>query len=270
MATGKGRRTVTAKSMVKGMNATTQIRTVKVGSRAPAFALSDRDGEIHTLDSIESEYVVLYFYPKDNTPGCTVEAKEFEYLLAKFTKANCTVVGISGGDSRTKLLFCTAQALKRLLLLSDSDFSVAKKFGSFGEKSFMGRKFQGIFRKTFVLNRDRQVVRIFDNVKPEGHAGEVLKFIRSGGESPRQIPMPLPVPRRAARGQTPRKTTGPGSGGIVDRASIRNRTNAAKAKGVRRTPVRAVNTSRSKKVPLKGSVKGSLKRATRAQAQSTR
>lgn len=151
---------------------------INEGSKAPSFNLKDKDGESFSLKNISSDFVVIYFYPKDNTPGCTTETIGFNRDLKKFAKLNTTVIGISGGDEKTKTKFCTKHDLE-LLLLSDSDFSVAKSYDSYGERSFMGRKFNGIYRKTFVLDKDRNIIKIYDKVKPEIHSGEVLEFISS-------------------------------------------------------------------------------------------
>lgn len=149
---------------------------LKVGQTAPRFSLKDKDGKAHSLDTSKAEYTVLYFYPKDDTPGCTLEAKEFSQFIEKFASRNVRVVGVSGGDEKTKAKFCAKYSLK-VPLVSDSDFKVAKAYGAYGTKKFMGRTFQGIFRKTFLVDKAGKIARIFDTVKPEGHAEEVLTAI---------------------------------------------------------------------------------------------
>ncbi len=149
---------------------------LKINDNAPDFYLKDKDGKTYSLKNIDSEYIVLYFYPKDDTSGCTIEAKEFTNDLNKFEKLNAEVIGISGGDENTKKKFCDKYNLK-VLLLSDSDFSICKKYGVYGEKSFMGRKFLGIKRTTFVLDKNKIIVKIYENVKPEGHSEEILEFL---------------------------------------------------------------------------------------------
>lgn len=188
------------------------MRQVQLGDMAPHFALADKDGVIHSLASLSTQYAVVYFYPKDDTPGCTIEAKEFNRNLEMLRRAGATVYGISGGDERTKYKFCDKYSLT-VTLLSDRDFAVSKQFGVFGEKQFMGTKYQGIFRKTFVVTREGRVVGIFDNVVPETHAEEVLSFIRSGAlmappPPPAQVVIEKPVrapssPRR--KGASARK-----------------------------------------------------------------
>lgn len=150
---------------------------LKVGEKAPAFKLMDKDGELYQLKDLLDEYTVIYFYPKDDTPGCTIEAQEFSKLLAQFKKLNVAVVGISGGDQKTKSKFCSKHKLK-LLLLSDTDFSVSKKYEAYGEKSFMGKKFMGINRVTYLIDSKGKVIAAYDSVKAKGHADEILQYIK--------------------------------------------------------------------------------------------
>jgi len=150
-----------------------------LGKKAPEFALKDKDGVVHTLRDIEAAHVCVFFYPKDNTPGCTLEAKEFTSHLKKFSQKGCALIGISGGDEKSKAKFCKSNALE-VTLLSDPDYRVAKAYKTYGEKKFMGRTYNGIFRKTFVLGPDRKIVKVFEEVKPEGHAEEVLAFLEGG------------------------------------------------------------------------------------------
>lgn len=148
---------------------------IKEGQKAPKFSLSDKDGVIHKVPA-NAEYTVIFFYPKDNTPGCTIEAKEFSAMLKKFTARGLSVFGVSGGTDKTKATFCLKNDLT-VPLLTDGDFAVSNKYGAFGEKKFMGRTYKGILRKTFVINKRGVVVKVFDSVKPAGHAEEVLAAI---------------------------------------------------------------------------------------------
>ncbi len=149
------------------------MSSIKVGDKAPAFTLTDKDGASHTVGGKHGNYTVLYFYPKDDTPGCTIEAKEFSAHIEAFHGRNTRVFGISGGTDATKAKFCKKYGLS-VPLLSDETFAVAQSYGAYGDKKFMGRSFKGIFRKTFVIDAAGKVVRVFDSVKPEGHAEEVL------------------------------------------------------------------------------------------------
>ena len=148
-----------------------------VGMKAPVFSLKDKGGRPHSLEDFKSECLVVYFYPRDSTPGCTIEAKGFTRDLEKFREAGTEIIGISGGDEKTKTKFCNKHGLG-VLLLSDPGFTVSKKYGAYGEKSFMGRKFQGIHRRTFVLDRNRTKIKVFEKPKVISHSREVLDFIK--------------------------------------------------------------------------------------------
>lgn len=151
---------------------------LKSNDKAPAFELKDKDGKLHKLDEIKSELIVIYFYPKDGTPGCTIEAKEFSGLLNEFKKLKTEIIGISGGDEISKKKFYDNCNLK-IILLSDVNFSVCRKYRVYGEKNFMGKKFMGIKRTTFILDKNKKIIKIFENVKALGHAKEVLEFVES-------------------------------------------------------------------------------------------
>ena len=148
------------------------------GKKAPAFSLSDRFGAQYQLSKLTPEYIVIFFYPKDSTPGCTIEARGFNALLGQFNELNTLIIGISGGDESTKQKFCRKQELS-LVLLSDSDFEVSKKYEVFGEKKFMGKVFDGIHRQTFILDSERRIIKRFTRVSPKGHPEEVLEFIEN-------------------------------------------------------------------------------------------
>lgn len=150
---------------------------MNVGDIAPDFILKDRLNQEHQLSRIK-KIKVLYFYPKDNTPGCTIESKGFSLMLDEFENLNATVIGVSGGDNKSKEKFCATHNLKHVLL-SDVDFFVSKEYGVYGEKSFMGKKYLGISRITFILDKNNKIIKIYDPVKPIGHAKEVLNFIKS-------------------------------------------------------------------------------------------
>ena len=146
--------------------------------KVPEFSLPDKDGKIHSLKEVNSKYIVVYFYPTDNTPGCTIEAIEFTKALPELEKLGVTVFGITGGNQKSKEKFCRDHNLK-VTLLSDTDFSVSKKYEVYGEKSFMGRTYMGIKRITFLLNNEHKVIKRFDEVKPQTHAQEIIEFIKS-------------------------------------------------------------------------------------------
>lgn len=151
---------------------------LSVGKKAIDFKMKDKDGKEWSLKDFKTKFTVLYFYPKDDTPGCTIEAIDFTKGMAELKKAGVSVVGISGGNDKTKEKFCKKHNLG-VLLLSDTDFKVSGQYGVYGEKSFMGRKYMGISRVTFVLDKGKKVIKVFEKVQPLGHAGEVLDFVKS-------------------------------------------------------------------------------------------
>tara|TARA_B100000315_G_C14504957_1_gene554147 strand:- start:749 stop:1210 length:462 start_codon:yes stop_codon:yes gene_type:complete len=146
--------------------------------KAPNIDLPDKNGVEHNLKSIDASYFVIYFYPRDNTPGCTIEAIDFSEDLKKYNALKTVVIGISGGDETTKTKFCDKYNLK-VLLLSDSNFAVSKAYGVYGSKKFIGRIFKGITRTTFILNKDKEIIHVFKNVKAKGHSEEVLKYLKT-------------------------------------------------------------------------------------------
>lgn len=150
---------------------------IKVGSKAPAFSLPSDAGETVSLAGLKGKPVVLYFYPKDDTPGCTVEACEFRDSWADVKKTGAVVLGVSPDDTKSHEKFKTKFKLP-FPLLADEDHAVAEAYGAWGEKSMYGRTYEGILRSTFIIGPDGKVARVFEKVKPKGHAGEVLEAIR--------------------------------------------------------------------------------------------
>lgn len=150
----------------------------EVGKKAPAFKLKDKDAQLHSLNDLTEDNVVIFFYPKDSTPGCTIESKEFSDYDKKFSNISTKIIGISGGNEKSKEKFCSKHKLKALML-SDSNFNVATKYGVYGEKKFMGKTYMGINRVTFVLDSNKKIIKVYEKVKPLGHAKEVYEFVSS-------------------------------------------------------------------------------------------
>lgn len=153
------------------------MATLPVGSLAPDFVLPSSQGSDFQLSSARGQWVVLYFYPKDMTPGCTVEACEFRDLQRELQEAGALVVGISGDSLERHQKFIAAHGLT-FPLLSDEDLAVAKTYGAFGEKTFMGRKTQGILRTTYLIDPQGKVARVWEKVKAQGHAAAVLAALK--------------------------------------------------------------------------------------------
>jgi thioredoxin-dependent peroxiredoxin len=146
---------------------------LKIGDPAPDFSLPDGDGNLVSLSDFKGKRVVLYFYPRDNTPGCTKEACEFRDLYAEYQGQDIVVLGINNDDAKAHTKFTTKFTLP-FPLLTDADGSVGATYDSYGLKKFMGKEFMGTSRNTFVIGVDGKLEQIYTKVKPEGHAAKVL------------------------------------------------------------------------------------------------
>jgi len=146
---------------------------LKQGDRAPAFSLPADTGEMISLKDLKGKPVVLYFYPRDDTSGCTVEACEFRDHWKEVRKAGAVVLGVSPDSTGSHQKFRAKFDLP-FPLLADEGHEVAEAYGAWGEKSMYGRKYQGILRTTFLIGKDGRITRVFEKVKPKGHAAEVL------------------------------------------------------------------------------------------------
>ncbi len=151
---------------------------LKPGAKAPPFSLPSDGGKPISLKALQGRKVVLYFYPKDDTSGCTVEACEFRDHWAEVKRRRAVVLGISPDPVSAHDKFKRKYALP-FPLLSDADHAVAEAYGAWGDKSMYGRKYQGILRTTFVLDEAGRVLRVFEKVKPRGHAAEVLAVLET-------------------------------------------------------------------------------------------
>jgi thioredoxin-dependent peroxiredoxin len=151
---------------------------IEVGRKAPAFTLTDHAGKTHRLIDYAGQPVVLYFYPKDDTPGCTKEACDFRDRLPQFKRSKAAVLGLSILDEKSKAKFANKYDLT-FPLLADPDHTVAEKYGVWQEKSRYGRKYMGIARTTYLIDRDGKVAGRWDNVKVDGHADEVLEAVNN-------------------------------------------------------------------------------------------
>jgi peroxiredoxin Q/BCP len=146
---------------------------LKVGSKAPEIKLLDDTGNPFQLSSLKGKTVILYFYPKADTPGCTTESCEFRDADAKIAKKGAVTVGISPDTPKSQEKFKTKFGLP-FTLLADAEHATAEAYGVWKEKSMYGRKYMGIERTTFVIGPDGKIAKIFNKVKPAGHAEEVL------------------------------------------------------------------------------------------------
>ena len=151
---------------------------IEPGKKAPAFTLNDQHGKTHRLSEYVGRPVVLYFYPKDDTPGCTKETCDFRDNLPKFKKSDAAVFGVSILDEASKARFAKKYDVT-FPLLADEDHAVAEKYGVWQQKSLYGRKFMGNMRTTYLIGPDGKVAKRWDNVKVDGHAEAVLEAVES-------------------------------------------------------------------------------------------
>ena len=145
---------------------------LSIGQKAPDFALEDQDGIETTLLSFKNKWLILYFYPKDNTSGCTLEAIDFTQKIMEFKKLNTSVAGISPDTCKSHQEFIDKQSLS-LTLLSDTKHKTLQDYDVWKEKSMYGKKYMGVVRTTFLINPESKITYIWENVKAEGHVNEV-------------------------------------------------------------------------------------------------
>lgn len=146
---------------------------LKQGDPAPDFEVQDDEGKPFRLSSLKGSDVVLYFYPKADTPGCTKEACNFRDTISEFKKRGAAVIGVSPDKPDAQAKFKAKYELT-FPLLADENHQVAEAYGVWKEKNNYGKKYMGVERTTFLIGKDGRIRRIFEKVKPEGHAGEVL------------------------------------------------------------------------------------------------
>ena len=149
------------------------MAVIEPGKKAPAFSLKDQAGQTHKLSDYAGQPLILYFYPKDDTPGCTKEACAFQDNLPKFGKSKAAILGVSVLDGESKAKFAAKYSLT-FPLLADPDHEVIDNYGAWQEKSMYGKKYMGVARTTYLIGPDGKVVKRWDGVKVDGHAEEVL------------------------------------------------------------------------------------------------
>jgi thioredoxin-dependent peroxiredoxin len=150
---------------------------IEEGKPAPDFALQSDSGETVTLSELRGKPVVLYFYPKDDTPGCTTQACGIRDSYGEFQRAGAVVLGVSPDDERSHVKFREKYELP-FTLLADPDHAVAEEYGVWGEKKYMGRSYMGVNRSTFVIDADGTVVHVIPKASPKTHDDQVLKALR--------------------------------------------------------------------------------------------
>ena len=150
---------------------------IKENSKAPNFKLPSSNNKNFEINKSLKQYLVIYFYPRDNTPGCTNEAKDFSKLYKEFKKLNCDIFGISKDSVDSHKKFISKFKIP-FQLLSDEKIIALKKYGAWGEKSLYGKKFMGIKRTTVLINPKGKIIKIWNNVKVKDHAKEVLSCLK--------------------------------------------------------------------------------------------
>ncbi len=151
---------------------------IKENTKAPIFNLPSTNKEEYSLKDSLGNFVIIYFYPKDDTPGCTIETNDFNKLLPKFKKLNCEILGISKDNLKSHDKFRDKYKIK-FDLLADEELKVLKKYKVWAKKKFMGREFMGIVRTTFLIDKKGKIIKIWKNVKVKDHAKEVLETLQN-------------------------------------------------------------------------------------------
>ena len=151
--------------------------TLKTGDKAPAFSLPDQDGKVHALKDYKGQWVLAYFYPKDDTPGCTKEACAIRDAWSQYKKEKVQVFGVSADSPASHAKFIAKFTLP-FTLLADEAREMTKAYDTWGKKKFMGREYEGIFRHSFLINPEGRIAKVYEEVKPEEHAAEVLADVQ--------------------------------------------------------------------------------------------
>lgn len=151
---------------------------LREGSPAPPFALEDQNGNVVTLEGLRGRWVVLYFYPKDDTPGCTAEACSFRDAHGELVAEGAVVLGVSGDDVASHRKFAAKHRLPFPLLV-DAGHEVARRYGAYGVKRRYGREYEGVLRQTFLIDPEGHIARVWRTVRPANHAEEVLAVLRA-------------------------------------------------------------------------------------------
>lgn len=151
--------------------------TLEAGKPAPNFRALDSSGVEVGLNDFIGKNIVLYFYPKDNTPGCTIEAQDFSALLEEFESLNCVVIGVSPDNQKSHQKFINQKSLKHILLC-DEDKQIATSYGAYGEKMMYGKKVLGIIRSTFIIDSAGNIAKTYYNIRAKDHARNVLDDLK--------------------------------------------------------------------------------------------
>jgi thioredoxin-dependent peroxiredoxin len=150
---------------------------LKLGQQAPDFSLQDQEGELHSLKKYRGKWILLYFYPKDDTPGCTAEACSIRDAWAFFKKEDAVVLGVSKDSVKSHAKFFDKYHLS-FPILSDESLETIKAYGGWAKKKFMGREYMGTLRISYLIDPEGKIAKVYEKVKPKEHADEVLKDLK--------------------------------------------------------------------------------------------
>ena len=179
-------------------------KQMQVGDPAPEIELLDQDGELQSLASKRGKWVLVYFYPRDDTPGCTVEACGLRDAHDGYRRLGIDVFGISADNPKSHRKFADKFALP-FTLLADEEKKVIRAYGAWGKKKFMGRTFDGILRQSFLVDPKGKIAKIYAKVKPDEHAAEVLADVQAATSGKEVVPAPAKEPARATKKVTATK-----------------------------------------------------------------
>ena len=155
------------------------MTTPLIDTDAPPFELRDQSGQVTRLRDLKGKWVVLYFYPKDDTPGCTKEACNFRDNYGAIQAAGAVVLGVSGDSAASHQKFVEKYDLPFTLLVDDDNHSVARAYGAYGTKTNYGKTYEGVFRSTFIIDPAGRTAKVWAKVKPDNHGEEVLKWLQA-------------------------------------------------------------------------------------------
>lgn len=144
-----------------------------IGTKAPAFSLPDQNGAQRSLEDFQGKWLLVYFYPKDATPGCTTEAQELRDQYEQFTAYNAEIVGVSTDSVESHKKFAEKQNLP-FTLLADTEKEMVAAYGVYGPKQFMGKSYEGVSRSSYLISPDGNIAKVYEKVKPKEHPAEVL------------------------------------------------------------------------------------------------
>ena len=150
---------------------------ISANSQAPDFSLTDENGDLRKLSDFRGKPVVLYFYPKDDTPGCTTEACNFRNDISIYTKNGVVILGVSPDTAKSHTKFKTKYSLP-FTLLADEDHKICELYQVWGPKKLMGSEYDGVLRTTFLIGADGKILKVFEGVKPDGHSAEVIEALK--------------------------------------------------------------------------------------------